>query len=242
MSRADTPHTATNNDSIRIKFPGPFVTTMFFKCHAMVGYYYAKILRKLRGMALLNSHRHPSAKLEAGTDFINSSIERHSFCGYDCSILNTDIAAFCSIGNKVTIGGVNHPLSFVSTSPVFLSHKDSVKTKLARHDYLPEIRTRIGNDVWIGAGAYVKAGVTIGDGAAIGMAAVVTRDVPAYAIVAGNPARLIRMRFAEHIVSALMELKWWLLSDEELKALGPMFHSPETLLKYSEIKSKGTVT
>jgi len=109
-----------------------------------------------------------------------------------------------------------------------------VKTKLAQHDYLPNIRTRIGNDVWIGAGAYVKAGVTIGDGAVVGMASVVTRDVPAYAIVAGNPARIIRMRFAEDVVHALLDMQWWLLSDEELRALGPMFHDPEALIKCRE--------
>jgi len=198
----------------------------------MIKYYYAKILKKMRGTALANSCFHSTAKIESGTDFINSSMGRHSFCGYDCSILNTDIAAFCSIGNRVTIGGVSHPLSFVSTSPVFLSHKDSVKTKLAKHDYLPEIRTRIGNDVWIGAGAYVKAGVSIGDGAVVGMATVVTRDVPAYAIAAGNPARVIRMRFTEEIVNALMDMQWWLLSDAELKTLGPFFHCPEALLEH----------
>ena len=63
-----------------------------------------------------------------------------------------------------------HPAHFISTSPVFLSHKDSVRTKFAHHGYLPLLRTEIGADVWIGEGAFVKAGVRVGYSAIIGMA------------------------------------------------------------------------
>ena len=67
----------------------------------------------------------------------------------------------------------------------------------------------IGNDVWIGYEAVVLAGVTIGDGAVIGARAVVTKDVPPYAVVGGVPARLIRRRFPDDTISALLALKWW---------------------------------
>jgi len=73
-------------------------------------------------------------------------------------------------------------------------------------------RTRIGNDVWIGAGATLLGkggGLTIGDGAIVGAGSVVTKDVPPYAIVGGNPARIIRYRFDEAIIRRLLALKWW---------------------------------
>lgn len=144
----------------------------------MIYYYLSKLLKKVRLPSIKNSHVDKTSKIEAGTSFINSTMARHSFCGYDCTILNTDIGAFCSIASNVKIGGAAHPMHFVSTSPVFLSHKDSVKTKFARHDYLPMVRTRVGHDVWIGEGAFIKAGVCIGTGAVVGMGAVVTKDVP----------------------------------------------------------------
>lgn len=198
----------------------------------MVNFKYicAKVLKKMRLSAIRNSSIHPSSKIEAGSAVLDSVFDRHSFCGYDCSILSCDVGAFCSIANKVSVGGVAHPVSFVSTSPVFLSHKDSVKAKFASHDFLPIVRTRIGNDVWIGEGAYIKAGVTIGHGAVVGMGSVVTKDVPPYAIVAGNPAKLIRMRFDESIVEALLEMAWWDVPDDELSRLAVYFDRPKYLL------------
>ena len=95
-----------------------------------IGYIYSKILKKLRLSSILNSTIHKTSKIESGTSFINSSLDRYSFCGYDCTILNTEIGSFCSIASNVKIGGVAHPVNFVSTSPVFLSHKDSIKQKL----------------------------------------------------------------------------------------------------------------
>ena len=76
-----------------------------------------------------------------------------------------------------------------------------------------------GNDVWIGRGAFIKNGLTLGDGCGIGARSVVTKDVPPYAIVAGNPAKLIRYRFSEDIIEKLLELKWWELDDDFLRLL-----------------------
>jgi acetyltransferase-like isoleucine patch superfamily enzyme len=75
----------------------------------------------------------------------------------------------------------------------------------------------IGNDVWIGFGAIILSGVTIGDGAAIGACSVVTRDVPPYAIAAGNPAQIIRYRFPEEIVATLLRIKWWDWPEDKVK-------------------------
>lgn len=128
-------------------------------------------------------------------------------------------------------------MHFVSTSPVFLSHRDSIRIKLAKHEYLPIIVTNIGADVWIGDGVYIKAGVSIGHGAVIGMGAVVTRDVPPYAIVGGNPARLIKHRFPEALCAGLLESHWWELSDAKLAELGQLIIEPEKFI--TAIKNKG---
>lgn len=123
-----------------------------------------------------------------------------------------------------------HPMHFVSTSPVFLSHRDSVRLKLSRHEYLPMHVTHIGADVWIGEGAYIKAGVTVGAGAVIGMGSVVTRDVAPYAIMGGNPARLIRYRFAKEMCDRLLASRWWELGDSDLRKLGHLIVEPELFI------------
>ena len=76
----------------------------------------------------------------------------------------------------------------------------------------------IGNDVWVGYEEVILAGVTVGDGAIIGARAVVTKDVPPYTIVGGIPAKPIRKRFSEDIVTALLELQWWDWPEEQIKA------------------------
>lgn len=194
-------------------------------------YLLAKLLKKLRGVASKGSVIHKTSKCESGTLLVFASMGKYSFCGYDCSLINVDIGSFCSIANGVSIGGTAHPMHFVSTSPVFLSHKDSVKAKFARHDYLPAIKTIVGDDVWIGERALIKAGVKIGVGAVIGMGAVVTKDVEAYSIVAGNPARHIRYRFDETLREGLLKSEWWKASETDLAKWGPFFYDPQVFLK-----------
>jgi len=184
---------------------------------------WAKFMKKLRGSAIVASQIDPTSKVEAGSHVINSVFDRHSFCGYDCAIINCRVGSFCSIASGVTIGGARHPMEFVSTSPVFLSHRDSVKEKFARHQYSGVTMTTIGNDVWIGERALIKAGVNIGHGAVIGMGSVVTKDVEPYAVVAGNPSKLIRMRFDKETVQALLNAKWWNLPDDELRSVAAHF-------------------
>ncbi len=75
----------------------------------------------------------------------------------------------------------------------------------------------IGNDVWIGYEAIIMAGVTVGDGAIIGTRAVVTKDVPPYTIVGGVPAKVIRKRFSDDVISTLLEAKWWDWPEEKIK-------------------------
>ncbi len=134
------------------------------------------------------------------------------------------IGAFCSIGPEVLIfGRADHPTGLVSTYPF--------RTKLlapdaGNADAVTKGPVRIGNDVWIGARAMILSGVTVGDGAIIGAGAVVARDVSAYGIVVGNPAVLLKYRFAPEIVSALLAIRWWDWPDEKIRAFEAEFYGP----------------
>lgn len=196
-----------------------------------IGYFLARLQKKLRVSAIHDSDIHPTSVIEGGSQVIGTRMDRHSFCGYDCTILNAEIGSFCSIADNVYIGGSAHPMHFVSTSPVFLSHRDSVKAKFSRHAFYSMPRTTIDSDVWVGYAARLRAGIHVGVGAVIGMGAVVTRDVPAFSVVAGNPARKIKDRFPDPIAQGLLRSQWWKYSDEELRAAAVVFNDPEAFLK-----------
>lgn len=194
-------------------------------------YLWNKALKKLRGSAIVNSSIHPTSKVEAGCQIINTVMNKYSFCGYDCKIINCTIGAFCSIADGVIIGGARHPIEWVSTSPVFYSGKDSVKKKFSEYERSKDKSTIIGNDVWIGDRAIIKAGVHIADGAVIGMGSVVTKDVAPYEIWAGNPARLIRKRFEEKIINQLENSNWFVYDDTEISDLAEYIRNPEEFVK-----------
>lgn len=122
------------------------------------------------------------------------------------------IGKFCSIacGAKFLFNSANHTVKSLSTYPFPIFFEEwglDVKDISSAWDNKGDIV--IGNDVWIGYEAVIMSGVTIGDGAIIGTRAVVTKDVPPYTIVGGVPAKQIRKRFPEEIISELLKLKWW---------------------------------
>ncbi|NVJ90012.1 MAG: CatB-related O-acetyltransferase [Methylocystaceae bacterium] len=116
----------------------------------------------------------------------------------------TIIGRYCSISRIVFIGGSNHPMHSLSTG--------SAPRPPRTHQDIPPY-TIIGCDVWIGANAIILQGRKIGHGAIIGAGSVVTKDVPPYAIVAGNPAKIINYRFDEETIEGLLETKWWTLPE-----------------------------
>ncbi len=199
-----------------------------------------KALKKLRFRAVHLSSVHPTSKLESGTLFYHSTMGRHSFCGYDCDIQHSDIGEFTSIANRVVIGGGHHPMDWVGMSPVFYAGRDSVKAKFSEHARQPVKRIVIGHDVWIGHSAIVLPGVEVGNGAVIGAGAIVTKSVPPYAIVAGNPARVLRYRFDEETVQRLKAIKWWSWPEEELRLLGPLSNNVPAFLEAAEKRSRSS--
>jgi acetyltransferase-like isoleucine patch superfamily enzyme len=196
-----------------------------------LAYYWSKFLKKLRGSAIINSEIHITSKIESGSNIVNTTMNKHSFCGYNCEIANAEIGSFCSIANGVVIGGGIHPYSWVSMSPAFYEGRDSIKKKYSKHSRQQIKKTIIGHDVWIGQNALIKQGVNIGTGAVIGMGAIVTRDVEPYTIVGGNPAKVIKTRFNEEIINSLLESKWWTFEEEILKDYAKHFKNPIEFLK-----------
>ncbi len=170
---------------------------------------------------------------------INSNLGAYSYIQSGSLVCNTEIGKFCSIASNVSIGLANHPMHMVSTSPVFYDTSQPLPKFLVNSRIYAETlpRTIIGADVWIGQGVMIKAGVTIGVGAVIGAGSIVTKDIPPYAIAAGNPCNNIRFRFAEEIVTRLISTEWWRKSDSELKLMANLFAEPLKLLEALE-KSK----
>lgn len=191
----------------------------------------AKLLKKVRLAAIRGSAIHPTSKIEAGSEVYDSSMGKHSFCGYNCKIVRCDIGSFCSIADYVSIGGGMHPTDWISTSPAFYVGRDSIKAKFSEHQRPAPKRVTIGHDVWIGERVLIKQGVTIGTGAIIGMGSVVTKDVMPYAIVGGVPAKVIRNRFEESLIHRLLASEWWALPESRLISIATYAKSPETFLK-----------
>ncbi len=135
-----------------------------------------------------------AAGVEIGHDV---RIGDHSYVNAGSVIATADIGKFCSIAYYCHVGAQQHPLDSLSTSP-------AVGGGAARAG-----RTVLGNDVWIGTHAVIMPSVTIADGAVIGAGAVVTRDIPPYAIAMGVPARTVRFRFPRAVIDSLLEAEWW---------------------------------
>lgn len=152
---------------------------------------------------------------------------RYCFVNSDTKIFpDVTVGRFVSFARECQIGGTEHPLDHLSTSFYRISRQWFPEDPLSQKaEFYEESAVQepvvIGNDVWLGAGCYVRRGVTIGDGAVIGAAAVVTSDVAPYEIVAGIPARRTRYRFDAPTRKALLAAKWW-DRDPELIARLPL--------------------
>ncbi len=195
-------------------------------------YIFVRAMRKLiNPPAISQSRLGENAKCDIGSVVSDSTMGRYSYIGEFTHLLSTDVGDFCSISSYCAIGGAAHPADWVSMSPAFNESKGMMKAKLAKHPYNPYTKTSIGNDVWIGAHCLIKAGVTISDGAVIGMGSVVTHDVGPYEIWAGNPAKMIRKRFDDQTIAALMKIKWWDMDEASLKKYAEYMNDPKKFIE-----------
>lgn len=160
------------------------------------------------------------------SSILNSTIGKRTSLGRYTIVRNSDIGRYCAISWRVSIGADQHPTERISGSAAFFQSRFGLVENNSSKGVVK--RTIIGNDVLIGCHSILIAGVKVGDGAIIGSGSVVTKDVAPYQIVAGNPAKPIKMRFDEETISQLLKLDWWNLDDAFIKQNIGLFQQPLT--------------
>src|SRR5262245_2220100 len=162
----------------------------------------------------------------ARTILLEVTMDDYSYVVNDSQITYTTIGKFCSIAAMTRINPGNHPMQRATqahftyrSSAYFPGEADDAEFFAWRREH----HVDIGHDVWIGHGAVILPGRNVGTGAVIAAGAIVTKDVPAYTIVAGNPARIVRRRFDERTEERLKALAWWDWSHEALRLALPDF-------------------
>lgn len=170
--------------------------------------------------------------LFGGVTISDSTLGIHSYIQKKSEVYKSSIGSFCSIAGGVIIGIPQHPLTFATTHPAFYEQNTPLQKVFCTEEIIKNNpkKTFIGNDVWIGQNALIMSGLKIGTGAVVAAGAVVTKDVPPYAIVGGVPAKLIRYRFDEETIAGLLASKWWEKSDEWLSDNWESFSSPEKVM------------
>lgn len=184
------------------------------------------VMANLRGNCWFGQH----SKLGDRSLLYDASLGDYSYVATDCNLRNIQIGKYCSIGPQVLAGlGIHPTQQFVSTSPVFY-HPSS--TSFADRSYFEQYKlTTIGHDVWIGARTILIDGVSIADGAIVGAGAVVTKDVPPYAVVGGVPARIIRYRFSPEEIDFLLHFRWWERDEGWIRKNYLLLHDIKTLMQ-----------
>ena len=161
----------------------------------------------------------------ARTKLVETVMDDYSYVVNDCDIIYTRIGKFCSIAAHVRLNPGNHPLDRAALHHfTYRSYQfDLGDDDETFFDWRRNTPVHLEHDIWIGHGATVLPGVRLETGAAVGAGAVVTRDVPAFTVVAGVPAKPIRERFPKTIQDALLRIAWWHWDHERLRQALPNF-------------------
>lgn len=162
-------------------------------------------------------------EIASNCDVFGAQIDAYSYLGVNASLITSKVGRYCSIGHRVEIGLGYHNYKLFTTSPAIFRHPtlfhetgdkiEGVPKWLEERQGMDTSQAVIGNDVWIGAHAMIPGDVTIGHGAVIGANAVITKDVPPYAIVSASTnsdrGQVVKYRFSDEIIADLLELNWW---------------------------------
>ena len=171
----------------------------------------------------------------------------YSYCDRYADVANAQIGKFANIAAFARIGATDHPLHTAACHHFLYRSDDYWEDAEPDADFFAQRRSRIatiGHDTWIGAGAMVKPEVTLGHGAVVAAGAVVTKDVAPYTIVAGTPAKPLRLRQPPEIAARLIALAWWDWPHDRLRTALPDFRkltAEDFLGKYETLKDQSAV-
>jgi len=152
-------------------------------------------------------------------DITESFLDDYSYTSQNCQIIYSQVGKFVNIASFVRLNPGQHPKEWACQHHM-LYRKEMYGFGIDDEEFFERRRQKqviVGHDVWIGHGVTVMGGVSIGNGAVIGSGAIVTKDVPAYSVVVGNPAKIIKFRFESQTIDKLEEIQWWNWNREKIK-------------------------
>ena len=186
---------------------------------------------------ILRSSISPYARVGRRGLIIETSIGEGSYTGSNAVVKNTEIGKYCCLSWDISIGGDAHNYRAASLYDDLARRKTLGVEFSDGEAFEGSKRTRIGSDVWMGAGSQVLSGIHVGDGAVIGAGAIVLKDVPDYAVVVGTPARIVKYRFDEGTRARLLKLRWWDWDREAIRAAAHLLHGNLTPEKLSGLEA-----
>jgi len=158
------------------------------------------------------------SRMKDYSEIYSSYLGAYSYISQYSIVNKSKIGKFTSIANGCYIGLWEHNTQVSTHSFYLYEHSGGFVDGCTNYDK-DDVETYIGNDVWVGANAVIMKGITVSDGVIIGASAVVTKDIPAYAIVVGNPAKILKYRYSPQDIKWLLDIQWWDFSRDKIKEI-----------------------